>query len=122
MIGRHYKYKLNVIVCRYNTTGQRHCVTQPVLVHTYTKVLWSILVDQSEPVAHPYAADEASDTARQANLRIHVERAFARVKKFRLFSRTVALHHVDMLGKLFWIVFMVSNNFALPLTNKDIDM
>jgi hypothetical protein len=69
-----------------------------------------------------FTADEARDTAGQANLRIHVERAFARVKKYRFFAHKVCLHQVDMLGKVFGIVFLVGNNYHLPLTNKRVDV
>jgi len=57
-----------------------------------------------------FTDDEERETAGQANLRIHVERAFARVKKYRFFAHKVGIHQVDMLGKVFRIVFLVGNN------------
>ena len=58
------------------------------------------------------------DTARQANLRIHVERAFARVKKYRYLSQMQKIATCDMLGSVFYVVAMMTN-FNLPLVSRD---
>jgi hypothetical protein len=65
-----------------------------------------------------HTTEAAMDTARQANLRIHVERAFARVKKYRYLSQMQKIATCDMLGSVFYVVAMMTN-FNLPLVSRD---
>ena len=64
-------------------------------------------------------SEEADETANQANLRIHIERAYSRTKQYRFLSSEVRISQLDMIGKVFRIVFFVGNNFHRPLTNTD---
>ena len=52
--------------------------------------------------------DEAEDTADQANLRIHIERAYARTKQFRFLAGEVRINQVDIVGKIFSVVSLCS--------------
>jgi hypothetical protein len=57
-----------------------------------------------------YTATEREDNERQSNLRIHVERHFARVQNWGLFLKTkITLHRMDLLGKCFMIVSHLCN-------------
>jgi hypothetical protein len=64
-----------------------------------------------------FTAEEMADTAAQANLRIHIERAYGRVKSYRYLGTTMRISQVDLAGKIFRIVFFVANNFKTPLRN-----
>jgi hypothetical protein len=63
-----------------------------------------------------FTSEESVATHSQANLRIHVERAYARVKRYRYFDHKIPVHHLDILGKLFRITYLAVNNYHLPLT------
>jgi hypothetical protein len=62
-------------------------------------------------------ADEAEETSQQANLRIHIERAYANATKFNYVAGEICLDSVDMIGKIFRVVFLCANNFHRPLQN-----
>ena len=66
----------------------------------------------------PHTPEAAMDTAEQANLRIHVERAFARVKTYGILKNQQRIVTCDLLGSVFYVVAMLTN-FSLPLVSKD---
>ena len=55
-----------------------------------------------------FTADDNVKTSRVANLRIHVERAFARVKQFKYLSNRVKLTSVDMTAPVFYVAAMLT--------------
>jgi hypothetical protein len=62
--------------------------------------------------------DEVLETAQQANLRIHVERAFGRMKTFHWLSKQLKLNQLDLAGSIFHIVAMMTN-FYTPLVGME---
>ena len=75
-------------------------------------------------IAHPprrfpgqphLTADEAGETQRQANLRIHVERAYSGPRKYKYIGNEGNIDWADLMGTVFEIVYFVHNNFHLPL-------
>ena len=64
-----------------------------------------------------HAADKAQETTRHANLRIHVERLFARCKAWRKLKMEQKLLTVDLLGAVFRVIAYMTN-FQKPLVSK----
>ena len=62
--------------------------------------------------------DEVLETAQQANLRIHVERAFGRMKNFHWLSKQLKLAQLDLAGSVFGVVAMLTN-FYTPLVGLE---
>lgn len=85
------------------------------LVHPAKRRVGKRRPDGSREPAPNFTADEADDTSAQANLRIHVERAIANACKFNLVAQTFPLDRVDLIGRIFRVVFLVANNFGAPL-------
>ena len=61
----------------------------------------------------PFTADEVAETSAQANLRIHIERAYAAVFKFNYVAGELNLDAVDMISRIFRVVFLCSVNFPV---------
>ena len=66
-----------------------------------------------------FSPDEVLETARQANLRIHVERAFGRMKNFHFLSKKVKINQMDLIGSVFHVVAMLTNFMAPLVGNED---
>ena len=66
-----------------------------------------------------FNADDNAETAKVANLRIHVERAFGRLKlKCRYFQRILPISSVDLIGRAFAVCAMFMN-YKPPLVGSD---
>ena len=65
-----------------------------------------------------FTEDEARETFKQANLRIHIERAYARAKAYKMLGQELPLDGLDLIGKIFNIVFLVCNNPHASLINS----
>jgi len=77
-----------------------------------------VVVPPKKPRGKPQlSAEAAMDTARQANLRIHVERAFARIRTYKYFEGTQLIASCHLLGEIFCVAGLLSN-FQLPLVSK----
>jgi hypothetical protein len=63
-------------------------------------------------------ADTAEMTSTIARLRIHVERAFARVKQFKFFDRTMKISQADILGKIWYVCCMLTHYMPPLVTEK----
>jgi hypothetical protein len=62
--------------------------------------------------------DEFLETAQRANLRIHVEHAFGRMKNFHWLSKKLKLCQLDLAGSVFGVVAMLTN-FYTPLVGLE---
>ena len=56
-------------------------------------------------------------TSKVANLRIHVERAFERTKKYKIFDRPLQMSMIDLATPLFYVCSMFTN-LKCPLVNR----
>jgi hypothetical protein len=56
-------------------------------------------------------------TSKVANFRIHVERAFERTKKFKMFDRPLQVTVIDPVAPLFHVCSMLTNS-QNPLVNR----
>ena len=63
-----------------------------------------------------FTTEESLRTSRVANLRIHVERAFERTKKYKIFDRPLAITMIDLATPLFFVCSMLTN-MQMPLVN-----
>lgn len=63
----------------------------------------------------PFTAEDVEETSAQANLRIHIERAYAAACKFNYVAGELNLDAVDMSSRIFRVVFLCSVNFHKPL-------
>jgi len=63
----------------------------------------------------PFTAEDVEETSAQANLRIHIERAYAAACKFNYVAGELKLDAVDMISRIFRVVFLCSVNFHKPL-------
>jgi hypothetical protein len=63
----------------------------------------------------PFTAEDVEETSAQANLRIHIERAYAAACKFNYVAGELKLDAVDMISRIFRVVFLCSVNFHQPL-------
>ena len=58
----------------------------------------------------PLTADENAETSRIANMRIHVERAFGRMKlRCKYWNRILPITSVDLVGRCFYVTCMMMN-------------
>lgn len=72
--------------------------------------------------AKPFTADEVKETSAQANLRIHIERAYAAACKFKYVAQELNLDAVDMVSRIFRVVFFCAVNFHKPLRSAAEDV
>ena len=62
--------------------------------------------------------DQVADSSAQSNLRIHIERAFAGPKSYRMLGGEIRITQVDLVGMIFSTVFFCHVNFHRPLTGS----
>jgi hypothetical protein len=63
-----------------------------------------------------FTPGQIEQTSIIARARIHVERAFARVKQFRFFRSEISISQADMLGKVFYVACMLTHHM-IPLVD-----
>lgn len=61
---------------------------------------------------------QAEMTEKVANLRIHVERAMRRIKRFRFLQNVIQVHQYDLITDIFFICAGIGN-FLPPLKGDD---
>ena len=66
-----------------------------------------------------FSAEQIDHTSLIARARVHIERAFARVKQFRFFNQTVSISQADLIGKIFYVVAMLTH-YMRPLVSDKI--
>jgi hypothetical protein len=67
-----------------------------------------------------YAAEgEPKYTFDIARLRIHIERAFARVKQFQFLGKELKISQADLIGKMFQIACWLTHYMPAPVSDKD---
>jgi hypothetical protein len=64
-----------------------------------------------------FTTEELMRTSKVANLRIHIERAFERTKKFKIFDRPLQITMIDLATPLFYVCSMLTN-LQNPLVNR----
>jgi hypothetical protein len=63
-----------------------------------------------------FTASQGQRTSNIARARIHVERAFARVKQFHFFDKAIKLTQMDLIGKIFKVCCMLTH-YSLPIVS-----
>jgi hypothetical protein len=64
-----------------------------------------------------FSTEEILRTSRVANLRTHVERAFERTKKYKIFDRPLQINMIDLASPLFYVCSVLTN-MQMPLVNR----
>jgi len=68
----------------------------------------------------PFAAEDNISTWEVANLRVHVERLFARTKVFRCWDKPIPLSQVDLATPLWCVCSMLTNMYP-PLQSEGLE-
>ena len=65
-----------------------------------------------------FTAEQIDHTSTIARARVHVERAFARVKQFRFFNQTISISMADLIGKIFYVTCMLTHYMKPLVTDR----
>ena len=66
-----------------------------------------------------FTEEESKYTSDIARLRIHIERAFARVKQFQFFGKELKISQADLIEKMFQVACWMTQYMPALVSGKD---
>jgi hypothetical protein len=91
-------------------------------------ILKHLFDEKSGELLHPpkswngqeyFTEEESKYTSDIARLRIHIERAFARVKQFQIFAKTLKITQSDLVGKMFKVACYLTHYMPPLVSDKE---